>query len=177
MQRTGAALVGSHELRLDELRGRVTATRFPLDVDAALRVRPHHPMLFPSTLIRRDGYFAIGGLSTDRAFAYDTQFVFRASFGLRLANVDEFLYIRRRRAGSLTTTPATALGTPIRVELLASWVRDFHAIKANRLTVGRSSLRVLRRREPFRLVALDPLARAARRGPPASASARSRRSR
>ncbi len=167
-----AALVGSHELRVDELRHRVIAIRFPLDVSAALRVRPHHPMLFPSTMIRRDGYRAIGGLSTDRAFAYDTQFVFRASFALRLANVDDFLYIRRLRAGSLTTTPATALGTPIRVALLASWVRDFHRIQAGELTLARSSLRVTARRGPLRLVPLAP----PRRAPPARPRARAARS-
>jgi hypothetical protein len=166
MQRTGAALVGSHELRVDEIRERVTATRFPLDVDAALRVRPHHPMLFPSTLIRRDSYFAVGGLSTDRRFAYDTQFVFRASFALQLANADEFLYIRRRREGSLTTAPATALGTPVRVELLDSWMRDFRAVKAGQLAIERSSLRVMPRGEPFRLVPLATGRRAARPAPP-----------
>ena len=166
MHLTGAALVGSHELRVDEIRGRVTATRFPLDVDAALRVRHHHPLLFPSTLIGRDSYFAVGGLSTDRAFAYDTQFVFRASFALRIANVDEFLYIRRRREGSLTTAPATALGTPVRVELLASWMRDFAAVEAGRMSIERSSLRVMPRGEPYRLVPVAAGRRAVRPASP-----------
>jgi hypothetical protein len=166
MHRTGAALVGSHELRVDEIRQRVTTTRFPLDVDAALRVRPHHPMLFPSTVIRRDSYFAVGGLSTDRTFAYDTQFVFRASFALRLANVDEFLYIRRLREGSLTTAPATALGTPVRVELLTSWMRDFRAVKAGQMAIDRSALRVMPRGEPYRLVPLATGRRAARPASP-----------
>jgi hypothetical protein len=154
MLSTRAGLVGSHELRIDEICECVTAVRFPVDVNAALRVNPHHPMLFPSTLMRRDSYFEVGGLSTDRTFAYDTQFVFRCSFALRIANVDEFLYIRRRREGSLTTAPATALGTPVRVELLTSWMRDFRSVKAGTMPIDQSSLRVMPRRERYRLASL-----------------------
>lgn len=165
MRRTRASLVGSHELRIDEICECVTAVRFPLDVNAALRVNPHHPMLFPSTLMRRDSYFEVGGLSTDRTFAYDTQFVFRCSFDLRIANVDDFLYIRRRREGSLTTAPATALGTPVRVELLTSWMRDFRAVKAGRMAIDQSSLRVMPRREPYRLASLATGRASHRRSP------------
>ena len=162
---TRAGLVGSHELRLDEICECVTAVRFPIDVNAALRVNPHHPMLFPSTLMLRESYLEVGGLSTDRTFAYDTQFVFRCSFALRIANVDEFLYIRRRREGSLTTAPATALGTPVRVELLTSWMRDFRSVKAGRMAIDKSSLRVMPRREPYRLASLATGRASHRRSP------------
>lgn len=164
LRETGCAMVGSHELRLDEIWRCVRAIRFPLDVSAALRARPHHPMLLPTTLLRRDGYFATGGFSTDRAFAYDTQFVFRASFLLGLRNVDEFLYIRRRRRDSLTTAPETGLGTPVRVELLANWTRDFLAVKAGRLALERSSLWASPRPGPYRLFPLDAAARSSPRG-------------
>jgi hypothetical protein len=173
---TGASMVGSHELRLDELTRRVTATRFPLDAGAAMRARPHHPLLLPTALLRRDAYFDVGGFSTDRAFAYDTQFVFRSSFSLGLRNVDEFLYVRRRREGSLTTSPATGLGMPARVALLADWTRDYHAVAAGALPLERSSLRAVPRPTPYRLVPLRVGARpSARRA--AGAAAHSDRSR
>ncbi|HEU4407511.1 MAG TPA: hypothetical protein VFS43_19755 [Polyangiaceae bacterium] len=150
----GAAMVGSHELRLDELTRRVTATRFPLDARAATRARPHHALLLPTALIRRDAYFEVGGFSTDRAFASDTQFVFRSSLSLEMRNVDEFLYVRRRREGSLTTSPATGLGTPARAALLDAWTRDYRAVADGALPLERSSLRASERPTPYRLVAL-----------------------
>jgi hypothetical protein len=138
--RTGCDLIGSNELRFDELEGDVTAFRYPLDASAALGMAPGHALFFPTSMITRAGFFRAGGLSTDRAFAYDTQFLLRAFFSLKIRNVDKFLYVRRRRAGSLTTSPETGMGTPIRERLAARWEHDFEEVKSGRLTLEGSSL-------------------------------------
>ncbi len=132
--------VGSHELRLDYLADKVVAVRFPLDASRALRVAMGHPVLFPTLLIRREQLLAVGGFATTHRFALDTQLLLRASFTWRLGNVDAFLYLRRRRAGSLTTDPATAFGTPVREALRRDWKRDFAAVRNGQLALADSSL-------------------------------------
>ncbi len=144
LEAAGLDAVGSHELRLDYLTGRVVAVRFPVDASAALRLAMGHPALFPTLLVRRRSLLAVGGFSTYLRFALDTQLLLRASFTWRLGNVDAFLYLRRRRPDSLTTAPATALGSPAREEHRARWRRDFAAVQAGRLTLAASSLAVRR---------------------------------
>lgn len=136
--------VGSHELRLDYLAGRVVAVRFPLDASAALRQAVGHPALFPTLLMRRAALEQAGGFSTHLRFALDTQLLLRASFSWRIGNVDAFLYVRRRRADSLTTTPATALGSPAREHHRARWKHDFVAVQAGQKSLAASSLAVTR---------------------------------
>ncbi len=136
--------VGSHELRLDYLSGQVLAVRFPLDASAALRVASGHPALFPTLLVRRASLLAAGGFSTHLRFARDTQLLLRASFGWRIGNADAFLYLRRRRTGSLTTDPATALGSPAREAQRAAWNHDFAAIQTGQLVLADSRLAVRR---------------------------------
>lgn len=149
--------VGSHELRLDYLTRRVVAVRFPLDASAALRVAMGHPVLFPTLLIRRASLLAVGGFSTYLRFALDTQLLLRASLSWRIGNTDAFLYLRRRRPDSLTTAPATALGSPARERHRAQWKADFAAVKAGDLALAASSLAV-RRGAEYAGNALCPLA-------------------
>ena len=136
--------VGSHELRLDYLTGRVVAVRFPLDASAALRVAMGHPALFPSLLVRRASLLAVGGFSTHLRFALDTQLLLRAAPTWRVGNVDAFLYLRRRHPGSLTTDPATALNSPAREQHRARWQHDYAAVLAGELQPADSSLAVRR---------------------------------
>jgi hypothetical protein len=135
-----ADIVGCHELRLDEIEGAVFAIRFPLDVTAALQVTASHPQFFPTTIVRTDYFTRHGGFSTDMRFGADTEFLLRSHFTARIRNIDRFLYIRRRRAGSLTTAPESALGTPARVALDRQWKADFAAIKDGSLDLHTSSL-------------------------------------
>jgi hypothetical protein len=115
-------VVGSHELRVDELAGTVEIYRFPLDASAALALpgsteqndRANEPLLHPTATMVRSGFVRAGGFSTNRKIANDTQFMLRAYFSLRMRNVDSFLYIRRRHAAALTVDKETALGTPLR---------------------------------------------------------------
>lgn len=152
---SGADIVGCHELRLDEIEQAVIPVRFPLDVNAALREVAGHPQLFPTTITRAATFKRIGGLSTIRTFGGDTEYLLRAHFLARIINIDRFLYIRRRRQGSLTTAPETALGSPVRVELGRIWRKDFEDVKSGQLALEQSSL-ALRHGAPVRIIATGP---------------------
>lgn len=133
-------LVGSHELRLDEMRRQIIAVRYPLDVIRALGSGSTHPQLHPSTMLRRDAYSRIGGFSTFTVFGADTQFLLRAYFRARIRNVDEFLYIRRRHTDALTMRPDTGYGTPARLSVEAPWRADFKMILSGGKRLEDSSL-------------------------------------
>jgi hypothetical protein len=141
-------VVGSHELRVDELTGRVEVYRFPLDASAALALpgsteqndRANEPLLHPTATIVRSGFVRAGGFSTDRKIANDTQFMLRAYFSLRMRNVDSFLYIRRRHGAALTVAKQTALGTPLRHFLGSTWGADFEAVKSGKARLEETSL-------------------------------------
>jgi len=147
---TGCDIVGSHELCLDEIRAVVQPVRFPLDGTAALAICANHALLHGALMTYRRVFFDLGGLSTDLIIANDTQFLLRAHFNSSIRNVDEFLYIRRRHAASLTNTPETIFDSPLRRRLSSVWTRDFDAIKRGELKIEDSSLRPLRRLEPWR---------------------------
>lgn len=136
--------VGSHELRLDYVDQCVVARRFPLDASAALRVAMGHPAYLPTLLLRCESLAAVGGFSTYLRFGLDTQLLLRASFSWRIGNVDAFLYVRRRWPGSLTTNPATALGSPAREVHRLRWWHDFTRVLAGKLALADSSLAVQR---------------------------------
>lgn len=160
--RHGCDFVGCHELRVDEVVERVTAFRFPLDVTGALREMPGHSLLHGTGMIRRESFFRAGGLSTDQRVANDTQFLFRAYFNLSIRNADAFLYVRRRHPASLTEHPQTSIALPLRTELDRAWRADFYEIKKRRVAIETSSLRQMRRTEPFSVIPLgNPRAQAA----------------
>jgi hypothetical protein len=146
----GCDIVGSHELCLDEIRGLVQPVRFPLDGSAALALCANHALLHGTLMTYRSVFFALGGLSTDLIIANDTQFLLRAHFNSSIRNVDEFLYVRRRHATSLTNAPETIFDNPLRRRLSYVWTRDFDAIKRGELKIEDSSLRPFRRLEPWR---------------------------
>jgi len=137
---TDRDLVGCHELRVNEITGEVRAFRFPLDVTRALRQGFGHSLLLATCIIGRDAFFSAGGYSTDQTISYDTQFILRAFFHLRIRNVDQFLYIRRKHAASLTELPHTAIGSDFRRGIERPWTIDFEAIKRGELALSESSL-------------------------------------
>jgi hypothetical protein len=139
---SGADVVGCHELRFDELEKKVEAIRFPLDVNEALNCRTGHAQFFPTTLVRSGFFRESGGLSTNRRFGSDYQFLLRAHWLGRVVNADEFLYIRRRRANSLTTSRGTSLRSPARRILNWRWKSHFIKIKLGQLMLKGSWLRV-----------------------------------
>ena len=152
---TGSDIVGSHELCLDEMRALVQPVRFPLDSNAALDVCANHALLHATLICRREAFFRAGGLATNLIIASDTQFLLRAHFNTRIRNVDEFLYIRRRHATSLTNAPETIYDNPLRRKLSAQWTRDFNSVKLGELKLEASTLWPERRREPIRIECLN----------------------
>ena len=141
-------VVGSHELRVDELAGTVEIYRFPLDASAALALpgstenndRSNEPLLHPTVTMIRTGFVQAGGFSTNRKIANDTQFMLRAYFSLRMRNVDSFLYIRRRHSAALTVAKKTALGSSLRHFLGSTWGSDFEAVKSGKARLEETSL-------------------------------------
>lgn len=120
-EKTGAELVGSQELRVFCGEGPVNIIRpvcYPLDVNRALSVKPGHPLLHPTSMVSRALARRIGGFACGLRFGGDTEFLLRAAFVARIVNIPGFCYYRRSRPGSLTTAPATGLGSPPREMLL-----------------------------------------------------------
>ncbi len=151
IEASGCDLVGSHELRLNELSERVEARRFPLDASAALESGPGYTMSPVTTMLRRSAFHRAGGLSTDQRIANDTQFLLRAFFHMRFRNVDAFVYIRRRHAESLTESPATGRRAPLRRQLGRAWFADFRAVQAGALRLEDSSLRPIAGTRHYRI--------------------------
>jgi hypothetical protein len=117
-ERTGAELVGSQEIRVDEIAGRVHAVCYPRDVSHALSLAPGHPLLHPTSLISTRLLARLGGFATGLRFGADTEMLLRAGFSARIVNIPEGAYFRRHRQDSLTTTPDTGLDSPLRQSLL-----------------------------------------------------------
>jgi hypothetical protein len=155
MLRTNCDLIGCHELRLDEIQRKIYAVRFPVNASAALRIHPGHALLHGTALIRRDGFFSAGGLSTNLMIASDSQFLLRAYFTLKIRNVNDFYYIRRLHWGAATVAPETALGNPLRSRLNYVWQRDFELVKNKLLDLSESSLCPARRMQNYQFVKID----------------------
>jgi hypothetical protein len=154
---TGCDVIGSHELCLDEIRVMVYPVRYVVDSSAALALCHCHALLHATLMARREAFFGCGGLSTHHIVANDTQFMLRAFFTARIRNVDEFLYIRRRHPASLTNAPETVHDNPLRRSLNAQWTADFETVKRGEMKLEHSSLRTMRRSEPYRMERLLPV--------------------
>jgi len=126
---TGADVVGSHEIRIDETLRMVAAIRYPVDVNRALSLGDGSVQLFPSTLVRTSLLKRLGGFSTNRAYAADRHFQLRAFWHARIVNLDSFLYVRRRRAESLSTSAATGMDSDERRRINQLWDEAFQRSK------------------------------------------------
>ena len=155
---SGADLIGSHELLVSEVWRKVMAIRYPLDASAALAALDGHTLLLPTCAGRRDAIKAAGGFSTIRTFNSDLEFEYRAFFFLKLRNVDEFLYIRRLRAGSLTQAPETGILSPARQAHSAALRSDFERVKRNELAPEDSVLKT-QHRSDLEEIRIDKLPR------------------
>jgi len=147
-------LVGSHQLRVNEMLQSVEIFRYPLNVNEALRTHSSHALLHPTSAVTRSGFFEAGGLSTDKIFDSDSQFVLRASFMLRILNVDAFLYVRRVHKLALTVHPSTRVGSAAREPGRRQRAIDFEAIKSGRMSLDESSLWPCHRTAPYQVRAL-----------------------
>jgi len=133
-------VAGSHELRINKIDKKIQAVRFPLDVTEVYKKEERHSIFFPTTAIKKSAYLKAGGLSTIRKHSSDSQFYRRAHFFLNMKNVDEFLYIRSKRANSLTTATATALGTTVRERLVRQWRLDAVRVQDLNIELQNSTL-------------------------------------
>jgi hypothetical protein len=139
--KSGCQLCGSHEISVDSFNQIVRAVRFPANVNAALDYGPGHCLLHPASAVLRSSFYDCGKLSEERRFGNDTKFLYNSYFKLNaIGNIDEFLYIRRRRPNSLTTTPATMIGSEARLALMRKWIEDFNLVKKGILKLENSSL-------------------------------------
>jgi hypothetical protein len=147
---TGAVLVGTQEIRVDE-DGSLRPIQYPLDVNRALAEKPGHPLLHPTSLVRRSLVTTLGGFATGLRFGGDTEFLLRAVWAGKIMNVPHYGYFRRKRSHSLTTAPETGLDSPARRDLLITLKQ--RAI--DRLTAARIGepldLQPLRERAPVPL--------------------------
>ena len=107
-------ICGSFELRFDQ--SRYELFQYPVNVSRALLIEPGHCMLWPSSLIKTSLWRKLGGCSDAYRFGADTEFQLRACFIARMGNLPSFLYARRRRSNSLTTSTNTGL---------RSWTRGY----------------------------------------------------
>lgn len=118
MNETNADLVGTQEYRVDEINRVIVPVTYPLDVNLALKEKPGHGLLHPTSLIRRSAILKLNGFANGLLFGGDTEFLLRAHFHLKIVNSPEFCYFRRKRVYSLTTSPLTGLDSVVRKDLL-----------------------------------------------------------
>jgi glycosyltransferase involved in cell wall biosynthesis len=118
-EREGADMIGSQEVRIFCDEPQAIPIQWPLDGNEPFKERPTaFPLLHPTTLVGRELVKAAGGYSTGLRFGGDAEFLRRAHYVGRCVNTSHHGYFRRIRQGSLTTAPATAIGTPARKKLM-----------------------------------------------------------
>ena len=86
--------------------------------------------------------FAREGFRRGVVLAAIENFYLRAHFCSRIVNCDAFLYVRFRRAGSLTTSPKTGMGTQFRQLLGGIWLKDFAAVRDGQKSIAELGIRV-----------------------------------
>ncbi|MGN7202676.1 hypothetical protein ACTHQF_00270 [Pedobacter sp. SAFR-022] len=144
MSANNCDLCGSNEVRVDYFTETVQAIRYPRNVKMALENGPGHALLHPTSIISKKAYQSCGKFSEDKIFANDTQYLLRSFFILDcIMNINEFLYVRRRRPNSLTTAYTTRLNSPVRRKFLKMWNNDFQLIKDNQLLLENTSLQFM----------------------------------
>ncbi len=149
---TGAELIGSQEIRIFCDEPEAVPIQWPLDGNTPFQVVPTaFTCLHPTSLVSSDLLKAVGGFSSGLRFGGDAEFLRRAHWIATVANVPSYGYLRRIRQDSLTTAPATAIGTPARKELMEE---TFARARANHELVGQGlepDLSPLRTRHPVEL--------------------------
>lgn len=151
-------IIGSHELRFDEIAKKILAVRYPVDVHVALKRWPGHSMLVGTESFLLEDFERIGGFSTQLKFGADTQFLFRSFFFVDLYNIDEFLYIRKRHAKALTAPESMRKTKEERLRLGQLWANDFVAIRDGKKPLEGSHL-TLTKGNPVELIPLNELAK------------------
>jgi hypothetical protein len=152
MRSRGLDMIGSHELRVDQFARCLLMIRFPLDANTAFESYAYQPLFHPTALITRSAYMQTKGFSTDQKFGYDLQLTMRAKYLLKIGNTDDFLYIRFKRQGSLTTHKKTRIGSELRSFLWWRWRVDMRLVDEGKLGLEDSSLSRQDHKFPFRMI-------------------------
>ncbi|HEV2775954.1 MAG TPA: glycosyltransferase family 2 protein, partial [Solirubrobacteraceae bacterium] len=167
---TQADMIGSQEIRVFCDEPEVVTIDWPLDGNALFRERPTaFPLLHPTTLVSRAAMVAAGGYSKGLRFGGDAEFLRRVHYVARCVNTPHAGYYRRIRQGSLTTAPATAIGTPARKQLMEE---TFARATANAARAARGEALDLSPLRPGPPIALERLC-----GPPLQTPGAPRRAR
>jgi len=91
---------------------------FPADVNAALaKIPTWHALQHPTSVLSRNLIERLGGFATGMRFSGDTEMLRRAAYVALVRNVQQVLYFRRDREGSLTAAQDTGLESPARVKV------------------------------------------------------------
>jgi len=125
-EHTQVDLIGTQELRWESEPGHLIPVHYPLDVNLALAEKPGHPLLHPTSLVRRQLVMKVGGFATGLRFGGDTEFLLRATWVGRILNLPSYGYLRQKRPHSLTTDPHTGLDSPARHALLQALKQRFY---------------------------------------------------
>jgi glycosyltransferase involved in cell wall biosynthesis len=149
---SGAELIGSQEMRIFCDEPEAVPIAWPLDGNAPFRERATaFSCLHPTSLVTRDLVMELGGFASGLRFGGDAEFLRRAHWIATVTNVPYHGYLRRIRQGSLTTAPATAIGTMVRKELMEETFARANA-NAELIAAGRApDLSPLRTRPPVEL--------------------------
>ena len=139
-----AGMAGSHDIQVNEISQKIEAIRYPLDVNDALRKEGalNHQIMPRNSVCTREAFAAVGGYSTQRIFGHGVDFWLRAAMHAPVINVDEFLYIRRRHAGSLTTRGDIGIGSEPRRKVQQQRSLDLALILAGDIKAEDTSLGV-----------------------------------
>ena len=136
-----AAMIGSHEIRVNEITREVHAVRFPLNVDRCLTHGPLTlPLLHASAITNREQFMRAGGFSCAERFSMDTQFLYRSHFLFPSRNVDAFLYIRKVHRTSLTNSPSTHTRSFARLKVLSRLKKAFADVNEDLISLSNSAL-------------------------------------
>ena len=95
----------------------VNAFCYPLDINAAFKLRNHYQFCHPSSLVSRDLILRLGGNASGLRFSGDFEFLSRALFAAKIVNLNRYGYFRRVRKNSLITSETTGLASPARKEI------------------------------------------------------------
>jgi hypothetical protein len=76
-----------------------------------------NPLHHPASIVSRDLVTRIGGFATGLRFSGDVEFLRRAAYAARIVNSPRFCYFYRMRVDSLTSDPATGIGSSARQQV------------------------------------------------------------
>lgn len=117
-EETGAQLLGSQEVRILCEEGEASLCSYPIDVNSALLDKPiAHALLHGTSIFSRELVTRVGGFSTGLKFSADSEFLWRAAHLVRVINVPDYCYFRRKWHGALTVSAETGLGSPARAAI------------------------------------------------------------